>query len=60
MSMLRHYDFNVIIPERRIHYITPNSWKSSPFHSIRLLHWIPMEEQITYVALPSNNSDKWK
>jgi hypothetical protein len=25
MSMLRHYDFNVIIPERRIHYITPNS-----------------------------------
>lgn len=46
-------DYTIIIPQKRINYITPKSmkWEKvwwSPFHSIFLTHWLNLWKQIIY------------
>jgi len=53
MDILKDIDFQIIIPEKRINYITPKMLKGikvggSPFHSIWLTYGINLPKQINY------------
>ena len=51
-ELLKDLDFSIVIPKRRIHYLTSISKTrkkgTSPFHSIWLLHGIETKKQINY------------
>lgn len=54
MELLWNVDFQIIIPEKRINYITPKmmEWQKvwwSPFHSIRLTFGLWLSKQINYI-----------
>jgi len=56
LRLLKDFDFQIIIPEKRINYITPkmlagNKVGGSPFHSIWLTHGINLPKQINYITL---------
>jgi hypothetical protein len=51
---LKNLDFQVIIPERRINYITPKMQKGikvggSSFHSIWIVRGLNLPKQINYI-----------
>ncbi len=53
MKLLKDFDFQIIIPEKRINYITPKMLRGesvggSPFHSIWLTHKLNLPKQIIY------------
>jgi len=55
MKLLKDIDFQIIIPEKRINYITPKmqEWKKvwwSQFHSIRLTYKLNLPKQINYIS----------
>jgi len=63
MKLLSWLDFKIIIPEKRINYITSKimRWEGaggSPFHSIRLTYWIDLPKQINYVKCQSMNYEE--
>jgi len=54
MKLLGNLDFKLIIPEKRINYITPKMLAGekvggSPFHSVWLIYQINLPKQINYV-----------
>lgn len=54
MRLLKDLDFKIIIPEKRINYITPKMMQGkkvggSTFHSIWLIYGINLPKQINYV-----------
>jgi hypothetical protein len=54
MNLLKDLDFQIIIPEKRINYITPkmiagNKVGGSPFHSIWLTYGLNLLKQVNYV-----------
>ena len=56
MRLLKDLDFRIIIPEKRINYITPKMIAGekvggSPFHSIWLTYKIDLPRQINYIEL---------
>ena len=56
LRLLWKLDIQIIIPEKRINYITPKmmNWEKvwgSPFHSIRLTRWLQLPKQINYTSL---------
>jgi len=56
MNILSNIDFKIIIPKKRINYITPKIlawWKTwwSTYHSIYLTYWIDLPKQINYITL---------
>ena len=61
-ELLKDLDFQLIIPEKRINYITPKMLAGekaggSPFHSIWLIKGLNMPKQINYIKLtPLNNN----
>ena len=55
MELLKNLDFQIIIPEKRINYITPKMLKGekvggSPFHSIWLTYGLNLPKQINYIG----------
>ena len=57
LKLLKDLDFKIIIPERRINYITPKMIKGekvggSPFHSIWITYKVNLPKQINYIATP--------
>ena len=59
LELLKDLDFKIIIPERRINYITPKMLKGekvggSPFHSIWLTYKVNLPKQINYIETPRN------
>jgi len=58
MKLLKYLNFQIIIPEKRINYITPKMLRGdnvggSPFHSIWLTYKIKLPKQINYIDKPS-------
>ena len=56
MNLLGNLNFQIIIPKRRINYITPKMLKGekvggSPFHSIWLTYGLNLPKQINYKEL---------
>ena len=54
--LFKDMDIQIIIPEKRINYITPKmmNWEKvwgSPFHSVWLTHWLNLPKQINYLSL---------
>ena len=54
MNLLWDLDFQIVIPKKRINYLTPKIlawWKNwgSPFHSIFICYWLNLPKQINYV-----------
>ena len=54
MELLWELDFKIVIPQRRINYLTPKilRWEKtwgSPFHSIFITWWIDLPKQINYI-----------
>lgn len=54
MNLLKDLDFQIIIPEKRINYITPKMMRGekvggSPFHSIWLTKGLNLPKQINYL-----------
>ena len=54
LRLLKNLDFKIIIPEKRINYITPKMIQGkkvggSPFHSIWLTYLIDLPKQINYI-----------
>jgi len=54
LNLLKDLDFKIIIPEKRINYITPKMIAGqkvggSPFHSIWLTYKINLPKQINYI-----------
>jgi len=54
LKLLKSFDFQIIIPERRINYITPKMQKGikvggSPFHSIWITYKLNLPKQINYI-----------
>ena len=54
MRLLKDLDFQLIIPERRINYITPKMLAGekvggSQFHSIWLTYGLNLPKQINYI-----------
>ncbi len=54
MELLKDFDFSIIIPKKRINYLTPKSMRGekvggSPFHSIWLTHGVTLPKQINYI-----------
>jgi hypothetical protein len=54
MRLLKDLDFSIIIPEKRINYITPKMQQGekvggSPFHSIWLTYGIELPKRINYI-----------
>ena len=52
--LFKDLDFKIIIPEKRVHYITPKSLLGekvggSPFHSIWFTYGVNLSKQINYV-----------
>lgn len=52
-NILKDYDFQIIIPEKRINFITPKILEGkktggSPFHSIWITHGLCLPKQINY------------
>jgi len=57
MRLLKNLDFKIIIPEKRINYITPKMLAGekvggSQFHSLWLVHGINLPKQINYISAP--------
>lgn len=55
MELLKDLDIQIIIPEKRINYITPKMMKGekvggSPFHSIWLTYGLILPKQLNYVS----------
>ena len=55
LELLKDLDFKIIIPERRINFITPKMLQGikvggSPFHSIWLTYKVNLPEQINYIS----------
>jgi len=55
MKLLKDLDFKIIIPEKKINYITPKilagkKTGGSPFHSIWLTYGVGLPQQINYFA----------
>lgn len=53
-NLLKDLDIQIIIPQKRINYITPKMmmWEKvwgSPFHSIFITRWLNLPKQIMYV-----------
>lgn len=53
MRLLKDFDFKIIIPKKRINYITPKMMRGekvggSQFHSIWLTHGVNLPKQINY------------
>jgi len=50
MELLWNLDFQILIPKRRINYLTPAWWKTwwSPFHSIFICYKLNLPKQINY------------
>ncbi len=53
MRLLKDLDFKLVIPERRINYITPKMLRGekvsgSPFHSVWLTYGVDLPKQINY------------
>ena len=59
-NIFKDLDIQLVIPKKRINFITPKTywqtkWKSSAsFHTIWLTWWFNLKKQITYVYLPDN------
>jgi hypothetical protein len=56
MRLLKDLDFSIIIPEKRINYITPKMQQGekvggSPFHSIWLTYGIELPKRINYIGV---------
>jgi hypothetical protein len=56
MKLLWNLDFKIIIPEKRINYITPKmlKWEKvwwSPFHSIFICYKLNLPKKINYIKL---------
>jgi len=56
LNLLKDLDFQIIIPEKRINYITPKMIAGkkvggSPFHSIWLTYKLNLPKQINYIKL---------
>jgi len=56
LRLLKDFDFQIIIPEKRINYITPKMLLGqkvggSPFHSIWLTSGLKLKKQINYISL---------
>lgn len=54
LEILKDFDFKIIIPEKRINYITPKMLAGekvggSPFHSIWLTYKVELPKQINYI-----------
>lgn len=65
MNLLKDLDFKIIIPEKRINYITPKMLAGekvggSPFHSIWLTYKVKLPKQINYYEQPTQNLRKSK
>jgi len=59
LELLKNLDFKVIIPERRINFITPKMQKGikvggSQFHCIWLTYKVNLPKQINYIETPKN------
>lgn len=55
-KLFQDFDFQIIIPEKRINYITPKTLKGekvggSLFHSIWFTHGLNLPKQINYISL---------
>ncbi len=55
MKLLKDFDFKIIIPEKRINYITSrmitgHKVGGSPFHSIWLTYRLKLPKQINYIS----------
>ena len=58
MRLLKNLDFKIIIPEKRINYLTSESLNGgkvsgAPFHSIWLTYKIDLPRQINYINMDS-------
>jgi hypothetical protein len=58
MKLLKNLDFKIIIPEKRINFITPKMLKGekvggSQFHCIWLTYKVNLPKQINYISLPN-------
>lgn len=55
IKFMRNYNCEIIVPERRIDYITPNGLSgkasASQFHSVWFTRYFNLEKQITFVDL---------
>jgi len=56
LRLLKDLDFKIVIPEKRINYITPKMLAGekvggSPFHSIWLTYKVNLPKQINYIKL---------
>lgn len=56
-NIFKDLDFQIIIPKKRINFITPKTYwtskkSSASFHTIWLTWWFNLKKQITYVDLP--------
>ena len=56
LRLLKDLDFKIIIPEKRVNYITPKMLAGekvggSPFHSIWLTYKVNLPKQINYIKL---------
>ena len=56
MKLLKDLDFQIIIPEKRINYITPKMLAGekvggSPFHSVWLTYKLGLPKQVNYIKL---------
>ena len=54
LKLLKDFDFQIIIPEKRINYITPKmrlgkKTGGSPFHSVWLTYNLNLPKQINYI-----------
>jgi hypothetical protein len=59
-KLLKDFDFQIIIPEKRINYITPKMLRGekvggSQFHSIWLTHGLNLPKQINYLTTPKQD-----
>jgi len=57
MRLLKDLDFKIIIPEKRVNYITPKMLAGekvggSQFHSLWLVYGIKLPKQINYISTP--------
>ena len=56
LKLFQHLDFKLIIPEKRINYITPKMLAGkkvggSPFHSVWLTYGVNLPKQINYISI---------
>jgi len=63
MKLLKDFDFQIIIPQKRINYLTPKKLRGekvggAPFHSIWLTYKLKLPKQINYELEQLNEQTK--